>query len=282
MKKTKIVATIGPASANKKTLEAMIHNGLNVVRMNFSHGTWDDHQGYVSLVRSTAQKTKKDIALLQDLSGPKIRIGEFKTSSIEIKKGQTFTLHTKKMVGDENGVHVNYKNITKDLEVGSIVKINDGKTEMEVTKLTPTTVTCKVIIGGRLSSRKGVNLPGTVLSMSSLTPKDKKDVFFGIQNEVDFVAFSFVQDARDVRALRRILDKHNSKARIVAKIETVPAIKNIDEIIEAADGIMVARGDLAIEIGVEQLPLAQKEIIEDYSNICNLRNNLCFSIFFNK
>jgi pyruvate kinase len=266
MKKTKIVATIGPASANSKTLEAMVNNGLNVVRMNFSHGTWNDHQNYVSLVRKAAKKTRKDIALLQDLSGPKIRIGEFSTPFVEVKKGQKFDLHTKKVTGDENGVYVNYKKITKDLKVGSIVKINDGKIKMQVTEIAPSTVSCKVVIGGTLSSRKGVNLPGTVLSMSSLTSKDKKDVLFGIQNEVDFVAFSFVQNARDVRALRRILEKHNSKARIIAKIETVPAIKNIDEIIEATDGIMVARGDLAIEIGVEQLPLAQKEIIEK----CNI------------
>ncbi len=266
MKKTKIVATIGPASEHEKVFINMVKNGLNIVRMNFSHGSWDEHHARLKMVRRVAQQTKTPIATLQDLSGPKIRIGDFQDGSIVLKKGQTFILSTKQIKGDQYQVFVNQKCLTKDVSKGSIIKLDDGKKILRVIKTTKDTVVCKVVLGGPLSSRKGVNVPGVQLSVSSLTTKDKKDVLFGIKHKVDFIAFSFVQNAADVQQLRRILNKHKSQAQIIAKIETVPALEHIDEIIEAADGIMVARGDLAIEIGIEQLPLAQKEIIEK----CNL------------
>lgn len=265
-KKTKIVATMGPACEDPVVFTKMIENGLNVVRMNFSHGEWEDHARRVVMVRNVARRMKKNIALLQDLSGPKIRIGDFPQGPITLTKGEEFTLSTKKIDGNQHEVYVNYKNITKDVQKGTIIKLDDGKKILEVKRISDHRIVCEVLLGGPLSSRKGVNVPGVQLSVSSLTAKDKRDVLFGIQHNVDFIAFSFVQTADDVRQLRRILDKHKSEVRVIAKIETVPALNNLDEIIAASDGIMVARGDLAIEIGIEQLPLVQKEIIEK----CNL------------
>lgn len=264
-KKTKIVATIGPASRDKRVLEEMVHAGLNVVRMNFSHGTHDDHKDTVKTVRSVCRKTKKPLAILQDLCGPKIRVGSVEDGVILVK-GDTFTLTTKTCLGNTKQASVSYKKLPKEVKVGSLIKINDGKMTLQVEKIHGENIHCTVLVGGKLSSRKGVNLPNTTLSISSLTAKDKKDVLFGIEHEVDFVALSFVQTAKDIHDLRKILNKHRSKAMIIAKIETTAALENLDDILEAADGAMVARGDMAVEVGVEHVPLIQKNII----NKCNV------------
>lgn len=263
MKKTKIVATIGPASRDKGTLTKMVEAGLNVVRMNFSHGTHDEHYTTLSLIRKVEKATKKPVAILQDLSGPKIRIGTVPEGTT-LKEGQRFVLSTKKGSGD---VYVNYKKLHQDVSKGTILKIDDGKITLKVTSVRGSEIHTNVIVGGPLSSNKGVNVPNKELGISSLTAKDKRDVLFGIKHEVDFIALSFVQHAQDVKDLRKILDKHGSKAKIIAKIETTGAIKNLDEILEAADGAMVARGDMAVEASVEKVPRIQKNIIRKCNQI---------------
>ncbi|MCI5050739.1 MAG: pyruvate kinase [Candidatus Pacebacteria bacterium] len=260
-KKTKIVATIGPASRDKKVLKDMILTGLNVIRMNFSHGSHDDHHETLELVRSAATSAKKSVAILQDLSGPKIRVGKMEEDTI-LKEGDSFILTTKKFIGDNKQAFINYKKLPKEISKGAVIKLDDGKKELVVTKVSGEEIHTKVVVGGPLSSNKGVNFPDTELSISSLTTKDKKDVLFGIEHNVDYIALSFVQTAKDVLDLRKILNKHKSSAKIIAKIETTPAVKNIDEILDVADGAMVARGDMAVEVGVERVPLIQKMIIK--------------------
>ena len=260
-KKTKIVATIGPATESEKQLTALIKNGVNVIRLNFSHNVHEWHQAIHDRVRKIERDTGKKIAILQDLSGPKIRIGKLPKEGINIKKGQRFILTTESIEGDKNRVSVNYKKLPQEVKKGMIIKVEDGKKTLLVEKTTKKEIYTKVIDEGFLTSHKGINIPGAHLSISSLTAKDKKDVLFGIKNKVDYIAFSFVQTKKDVLELRRILKKHASNAKIIVKVETARAIENFDEILEVTDGIMVARGDLAIEIGVEKVPLIQKEII---------------------
>ena len=260
-KKTKIVATIGPASRNKKVLVDMIAAGLNVVRMNFSHGSHQDHADTLQLVRSAEKTAQQPVAILQDLSGPKIRLGEIKEGSV-LHEGSSFVLTTKKCVGNQERAFINYRKLPNEISVGHTVKIDDGKKELQVTSIQDKDITCRVIVGGPISSNKGVNLPDTELSISSLTAKDKKDVLFGIENHVDYIALSFVQTAKDIEDLRKILRRHKNTAKIIAKIETTPAIKNIDEILAVADGAMVARGDMAVEVSIQNVPLVQKMIIQ--------------------
>lgn len=262
-KKTKIVATIGPATSSQEQLEKLLKAGLNVVRMNFSHGDFAEHQVKIDNAKAASAKTGMPVAFLQDLGGPKIRIGEFATESgrVTIKKGQTFTLTTKEIKGDETKAYVNYKKLTSEIKVGHTVMLDDGKKRLTVTKLKGDEIICKVEVGGELKGRRGVNLPDTDISISSLTPKDKKDLEFGLKNNVDFFALSFVRRPKDVLDLRKILDAAKSKAHIISKIETPQAVENIDEIIRISDGIMVARGDLAVEVPAEKVPLIQKMII---------------------
>jgi pyruvate kinase len=267
-KKTKIVATIGPVTHSEEMLVKLLKEGLNVARMNFSHGDFAEHQEKIDNGRAASKKTGIPLAFLQDLGGPKIRTGEFDTESgrVTIKKGKTFTLTTKKIKGDETICHVNYAKLPKEVEVGHRIMLDDGKKQLKVTAIKGQDIICKVIAGGELKGRRGVNLPDTDVSISSLTPKDKKDLEFGIKNNVDFVALSFVRRSKDIVDLRKILDKAKCDAAIIAKIETPQAVENIDEIIELSDGIMVARGDLAIEVPAEEVPLIQKNIIKK----CNL------------
>ncbi|MEX0672624.1 MAG: pyruvate kinase [Candidatus Paceibacterota bacterium] len=260
-KKTKIVATIGPVSQDEKTLEKLAKAGMNVVRLNFSHGDFEEHQGKVDAARAVEKTIGRPIAILQDLSGPKIRIGDFYKEKVVLKKGSEFTLTTQKIVGDETKAHVNYKLLPKELAKGDQVLLDDGKKRLTVVRTTKTDVVCKVVVGGETKGRRGVNLPGANISIDALTPKDKKDLEFGITNDVDFIALSFVRRPKDVTKLRTILKKRGSDAMIISKIETQEAITNIDEIIELSDGIMVARGDLAIEVPAEKVPELQKEII---------------------
>ncbi len=265
-KKTKIVATIGPVTESQATLEKLFKAGVDVVRMNFSHNTHEWHYGVLKNARAASAKVGKRIALLQDLSGPKIRTGELKgNEKVKIVAGKKLILTTKKVEGDASIMSVNYKKLPLEVQKGDIIKIEDGKKAVRVEKTTPTEIHTKVITGGWLGSRKGINVPGVDLSISSLTAKDKKDVLFGIEHDVDFIAFSFVQTKKDVLELRRILNKHKSKAHIISKIETEAAVRNIDDIIEASDAIMIARGDMAIEVGAERVPEIQKMII----NKCN-------------
>lgn len=261
MKKTKIVATVGPATESEVMLEKLVDAGLNVIRLNFSHGDFAEHQTRVDNLRKVIKKTGKTVAILQDLGGPKIRIGNFKTEFITLKKGQTFTLTTEDILGDKNIVSVNYPLLPKEVKKGHIIFLHDGKKKLEVVSVTGNKIVCKVLIGGDIKGRRGVNLPDSNLSIKSLTNKDLKDLEFGIKNKVDFIALSFVRRPSDIIELREILNKRKSDAGIIAKIETPQAIENIDEIIRLADGIMIARGDLAIEVPFEKVPSYQKMMI---------------------
>ncbi len=262
LKKTKIVATIGPVSENEKTMTEMVKSGMNVARLNFSHGDYKEHGHRIRLARKVSKKLSTPIAVLQDLSGPKIRIGEFYKERIVLNPGQMFTLTVKKCVGDEKKVFVNYKNLPKELKKGSIVLLDDGKKKLRVLKISGDDIHCRVQVGGETKGKRGVNLPGAYLKISSITKKDKKDLDFGIKNNVDFVALSFVRRPEDISDLRKILRSKKSDAGIIAKIETAEAIENLDKIIELSDGIMVARGDLAIEVPAQDVPLLQKMIIK--------------------
>ncbi len=265
-KKTKIVATIGPASRNEATLTAMAKAGLNIVRMNMSHGSHEDHAETIALVKSIEKKTGKSIAILLDLSGPKIRLGKV-NDGVVVKNGQNYTLTTKAYTGDETKSYINYAKLPQEIHHGDTVKIDDGKITMIVTKIRKDEIDCKVTVGGKLSSNKGVNLPDSVLSISSLTAKDLKDLDFGLKHKVDFVAFSFAQGPEDIIRLRKILNKKKSTAKIIVKVETTPAVATFDAILAVTDAVMVARGDMAVELGVDRVPLIQKSIIKKCNQV---------------
>lgn len=263
-KKTKIVCTVGPATQSEEMLSKLLEAGMNVMRMNFSHGDFKEHQVKVDNLKKAVKKTGIPAAMFQDLGGPKIRTGEFGTESgrVTIKNGQKFILTTEKVVGDENKVHINYPKLTDEVKVGHHIMLDDGKKKLLVTEIKGKEIITKVLAGGELKGRRGANFPDTDLSISSLTEKDKSDIAFGLKNKVDFFALSFVRRPSDVEELRAILNKAKSKAGIISKIETPQAVEHIDEIIELSDAIMVARGDLAVEIPAEKVPLVQKMIIK--------------------
>ncbi|HEY4494566.1 MAG TPA: pyruvate kinase [Candidatus Paceibacterota bacterium] len=261
-KKTKVVCTIGPSTESYEKLLALVNAGMNVMRLNFSHGDFAEHQGRVDNLKKVMDKTGKVVATMQDLGGPKIRIGEFENGSIVLKEGQTFTLTTEKIVGDEKRVYINYPLLPKEVKIGGYILVHDGKKKLQITDIKGNDVITKVLVGGEIKGKRGVNLPGAYLSISSITEKDKKDLEFGIKNKVDFVALSFVRRPADISLLRDILNRAKSKAGIIAKIETPEALENIDEIINLSDAIMIARGDLAIEIPAEEVPLVQKMLIQ--------------------
>jgi pyruvate kinase len=258
---TKIVATIGPASRDPRTLERLLRAGVDVVRLNFSHGEHAEHLEVMRTVRGLAPELQRPVAILQDLCGPKIRIGTFKEQMITLHEGQTFTLTTDEVEGTNERVHINYPKLPQEVKPGGVILLQDGTKRLEVVEVKGNDIVCKVMIGGKLAGRKGVNVPGANLSLSALTEKDRADVEFGIKNNVDFVALSFVRRASDIRDLRAILDKAGCKAHIISKIETPEALDCIDDIIELSDAIMVARGDLAVEIPAEEVPIVQKLLI---------------------
>jgi pyruvate kinase len=261
-KKTKIVCTIGPATESVEKLTALVEAGMNVMRLNFSHGDFAEHQNRVNNLRKVIEKTGKTTAILQDLAGPKIRIGDFKGGVAILKEGATFTLTTEQIEGDDKRVYINYPLLPKEVKVGGYILLHDGKKKLQITAIKGNDVVCKVIVGGEIKNKRGVNLPGAYLSISSITEKDRKDLEFGIKNKVDFVAISFVRRPADIAELRDMLNRAKSKAQIIAKIETPEALDNIDEIIKLSDGLMVARGDLAVEIPAEEVPLVQKMLIQ--------------------
>jgi pyruvate kinase len=261
-KKTKIVATIGPASAQEAVMPKLMEAGLNVARLNFSHGDFAEHQRSVEMIRKYAKKLGKSVAILQDLSGPKIRIGEFYQERVMLTAGDEFVLTTEKCIGDEHRAYINYEQLHKEVKPGEPILLDDGKKKMEVVKVKGHEIFCKIIVGGETKGRRGVNLPGTDIQMSCLTPKDLKDLVFGVKNEVDFMALSFVRKESDVHELRAILKKKKCTAQIIVKIETPQAIENLEAILQAADGAMIARGDLAVEVPMEQVPVLQKKIIK--------------------
>ena len=259
--KTKIVATVGPASNSKDMLRALIKEGVDVFRLNFSHGTHEDHFKVIQNVRELNKELGTKICLLQDLQGPKIRVNEMEPN-VTIERGQDLVITTKEALGNSKIVSTSYKNLPMDCKVGDMILIDDGKIELKVKEVRSDDVLTEVVYGGLLKSRKGINLPFTKVSAPSLTEKDLKDLEFGLQNDVDWIALSFVRKAFDIQSMRSIIDSHGSAARIVAKIEKPEALSNIDEIIAETDGVMVARGDLGVEIWMEEVPMVQKMLVE--------------------
>lgn len=259
--KTKIVATVGPASNSKEMLRALIKEGVDVFRLNFSHGTHEDHLKVIINVRELNEELGTKICLLQDLQGPKIRVNEMEPD-IVIERGHELIITTRELLGNREIVSTSYKTLNKDVKVGDMILIDDGKIELKVTEVRDVDVITEVVYGGPLKSRKGINLPFTKVSAPSLTDKDLKDLEFGLANDVDWIALSFVRRADDIATMRKIIDKHKSTARIVAKIEKPEALSNIDDIIAATDGVMVARGDLGVEIWMEEVPMVQKMLVE--------------------
>ena len=259
--KTKIVATVGPASNNKEMLRALVKEGVDVFRLNFSHGTHDDHLKVINFVREINAEMGTNIALLQDLQGPKIRVNEMQPG-VEIKGGQELIITTREVLGNNELVSTSYERLPKDVKVGDMILIDDGKIELKVKEVRDIDVVCTVIYGGPLKSRKGINLPFTKVSAPSLTEKDLIDLQFGLKHKVDWVALSFVRKAQDILSLRDIINSQKSTTRIVAKIEKPEALENIDSIIEVTDAVMVARGDLGVEIWMEEVPMVQKMLVE--------------------
>ncbi len=264
--KTKIVATLGPSTEDPKILSELIKNGLSVARLNMSHGNHEEHLMRIKALREAEKMSGQITGILLDLSGPKIRTGEVKNGQITLKKGDNLKIVFKPIIGDENNLYINYANLAKEVSPGAIILLDDGKRSLKVVSLGKDCINTKVEIGGLIRGRRGVNIPGANLKISAITEKDKKDLAFGIKQDVDFVALSFVRSVKDVIELRSLLQKGKSKARIVSKIETPEAVEDIDNIIKESDAVMVARGDLAIEVGIEKIPTIQKMIIEKANN----------------
>jgi pyruvate kinase len=262
-KRTKIVATLGPTSSSPRIIERLIENGMNVARFNFSHGSHEDHAKMMRNVRVAAKKLGEPITMFQDLAGPKVRLGEFAEGSITLVPGQAFTLSTKPCIGSERQVFIDYPHLHKEAKKGDIVMLDDGRRKLVVTSVRGTDVLTTVVIGGTIVGRRGVNMPGGFRKVPALTAKDRTDLSFGLSQEIDFVAISFVKRASDVTQLRGLIAKHVPKnvPGIISKIETPEAVENIDSIIAASDGIMVARGDLAVEVPPENVPFIQKQIV---------------------
>ncbi len=261
---TKIIATLGPSTNTVEMLVQLIRSGVDVVRLNFSHGTYDDHLRALANVQEATQRTGELLTVLQDLQGPKIRIGHFSVPFIELRKGDLFTITTEPIVGDHRRVSATYPNLTRDVHPGDMILLDDGKLRLRVVEVKSTDVRCEVVVGGTLSAHKGINLPNVAVSTPSLTAKDVRDLEFGIKHDIDYVALSFVRTAEDIRQLRQLIIERIEKGRflpIVAKIEKPQAVANIDEIITEADAIMIARGDLGVELPPEDVPILQKKII---------------------
>ena len=259
--KTKIVATVGPASNSKEMLRALIQEGVDVFRLNFSHGAHEQHLKVIQFVRELNEELGTSVALLQDLQGPKIRVNEV-APNVELTAGETITITTREVLGNKDLVSTSYQKLPTDVKVGDTILIDDGKIELTVLESRTEDVVCRIKYGGMLKSRKGINLPFTKVTAPSLTEKDMEDLLFGLANKIDWVALSFVRKASDIESLREIINKHNPDTRIVAKIEKPEALENLDKVIEATDAVMVARGDLGVEIWMEEVPMVQKKIIE--------------------
>ncbi|MHC4180696.1 MAG: pyruvate kinase, partial [Planctomycetota bacterium] len=270
--KTKIVATVGPASWDIPVLTRLAKAGVDVLRINFSHGTRREHETILKNIRKVQDDLGEPLAVLADLCGPKIRVGQIKGGSVLLADGSEVTICRKPVVGTARKISTTLSELIDDVRKGQTIHLDDGKIRLEVVKRNPPSeIVCRVVTGGVLATGKGVNLPATNLKLSALTEKDRSDARWIAKNDIDFVALSFVQRAADVRALRQILRRGHSDAKIIAKIEKPQAMKNIDGIVEAADGIMVARGDLGVEMALEEVPLAQKRLVQ----LCERTGKAC-------
>ncbi|MEJ6776507.1 MAG: pyruvate kinase [Crocinitomicaceae bacterium] len=262
MKKTKIIATMGPASSDKEILRQMFFEGVNVCRLNFSHGSHDDHAKTIKTIRELNAETGLNVAILADLQGPKIRTGKIKDNRMDLIEGSIVKIYTKEQLGEGDAFSINYSQLPEDVTKGERILLDDGKMSLEIIETNgKDLITAKVIYGGLLSSHKGVNLPNTKISMPCLTEKDLIDLDFALEENVDWIGLSFVRSARDIIELKRLISISSGKAKVIAKIEKPEAIEDIDEIILESDGLMVARGDLGVEVPYQNVPLIQKMLI---------------------
>jgi pyruvate kinase len=259
--RSKIVCTIGPASQSEEQLHALIQAGADVIRLNFSHGTRDEHAQVITRVRRIAERLKVPVAILQDLAGPKVRIGTFTGGSITLTAGAAFTLTTRPVAGTEHIVSVSYAQLPQEVKPGDTLLLADGAVTLEVQQVTAEEIHCLVIVGGNLSAHKGVNCPSGLFKLPILSAKDLTDLQFGIDQQLDYIGLSFVRTAEDIHVAKSAIAQRSSNVPIIAKIETQAALSHIDEIITAADGVMVARGDLGIETPFARVPLVQKQLI---------------------
>lgn len=262
MRKTKIICTLGPATDQEGVLEALVKEGMNVARMNFSHGSHEEHNKRIQAVRELSDKINVPVAILLDTKGPEIRTGELKEEKVFLKKGESFTLYGKEQIGDEKGVSITFSELYQDVSVGSQILLDDGLISLKVMEITGEDIVCQIQNDGWLSTHKGINVPEVHLNMPYMSERDKKDILFGIEKEVDFVAASFVRTSEDVEELRNFLNQNGGEGiHIIAKIENMEGVRNIDAIIRKSDGIMVARGDMGVELPPEEVPAIQKLII---------------------
>lgn len=262
MRKTKIICTIGPSSESEERLKELMLAGMNVARFNFSHGTHEEQKIKYERMVKVREELNMPVAALIDTKGPEIRLRDFEGGKVELKAGQTFTLTTEEIMGNSDKAAISYKNLKNDIEVGSTILIDDGLIEMKVEEITKKDIVCRVINGGFVSNHKGVNVPGVVLSMPYISDVDRADIEFGAEMGFDFLAASFARTKEDILEVRKILDAKNSPMKIIAKIENMQGIENVEEILEVADGIMVARGDLGVEVPLEEVPVLQKRLIK--------------------
>ena len=262
MRKTKIICTLGPSTDKDGVLRELVANGMNVARFNFSHGSYEEHKGRLDMLKAIRTELGKPVAALLDTKGPEIRLKEFKNGVEMLEAGQTFTLTTREVEGTKEICSVTYKDLPHDVHEGGTIMLDDGLIMLRIEKVTDTDITCTVLNSGKIKTKKGVNVPGVHLSMPYLSQKDREDIIFGIQNGFDFIAASFVRTAQDVYDIRNLLNEYDSNIRIIAKIENREGVNNIDSILSAADAVMVARGDLGVEIDFTELPGIQKNIID--------------------
>lgn len=268
MRKTKIVCTIGPASEEEKIFTELVKIGLNVARLNFSHGNYEEHKNRIDIIKKVREELDEPVAILLDTKGPEIRTGSFSKSEIMLEQGKKFVIKHDDIVGNEKECSVSYKNLSKDVKVGDRILIDDGLIELKVTEIKNKDIETIVINSGTVKDNKGVNVPNVFVKLPAITKKDEEDIAFGVENGIDFVAVSFVRTASDVIEIRKILEKNNAfDVSIISKIENQESVNNIDEIIDVSDGIMVARGDLGVEIPPERVPIVQKMIIKKCNKV---------------
>ncbi|WP_337405824.1 pyruvate kinase [Suilimivivens sp.] len=262
MRKTKIICTIGPASESEERLRELMLAGMNVARFNFSHGSHEEHKAKFDRVIKVSSELKLPVATLLDTKGPEIRLKDIEGGKTELVSGQKFILTTEEILGNNEKVTITYKGLKDDINVGTTILIDDGLIEMVVDEINETDIICSVVNGGPISNHKGVNIPGAALSMPYISDVDRSDIMFGCDMDFDFLAASFVRCKEDILEVRKIIEEHGSHMKIIAKIENMQGIRNLDEILEAADGIMVARGDMGVEIPMEEVPIVQKQMIK--------------------
>jgi pyruvate kinase len=263
LRKTKIVCTLGPAVDDYKTLAKLCASGMNVARFNFSHGDYEEQSKRIEIFKSIREELNLPIPMMLDTKGPEIRIGKFENKKVTLNEGEIFTLIHNEIMGDSTKVYVNYNDLYKEVSVGNRILINDGLIELEVIEIINQDIKCKIMNGGILTDKKSVNIPGLSLNFPDITEKDKKDIIFGIENGFDIIAASFIRKTADILAIREVLRQNQGEhIKIIAKIENREGVDNFDKILEASDGIMVARGDLGVEIPMEEVPMLQKKFIK--------------------